>query len=99
MLLIAIGYFLALPLVKVFYGAVMESSSREGTYGKNWLGLAVRDENGLPLTASKAWARNFAKIISFLPFGMGYVAGFFDKRQQAFHDRIAGTIVVKLRLV
>jgi uncharacterized RDD family membrane protein YckC len=99
MILIAVLYFLTLPVVKLFYAAVMESSPKQGTYGKNWLGLAVCDEEGARLTAGKAWLRNFAKIFSVLPLGMGYIAGFFNRRQQTFHDRIAGTLVIKLRLV
>lgn len=99
MILIALLYFLTLPIIKLFYAAVMESSPTQGTYGKLWLGLAVCNERGERLGSGQAWLRNAAKIISFLPFGIGYVAGFFNKKQQTFHDRIAGTMVVKLRLV
>jgi uncharacterized RDD family membrane protein YckC len=30
---------------------------------------------------------------------MGYLTGFFDKKQQGLHDKIAGTLVIKDRLL
>jgi uncharacterized RDD family membrane protein YckC len=43
--------------------------------------------------------RNLSKIISTGTIGLGYMMGFFDKKQQCLHDKIAGTLVIKDRLI
>ncbi|MXV17952.1 RDD family protein [Hufsiella ginkgonis] len=97
--LISISLPLLLLPVKIVYAAVMEGSQRQGTFGKSWLGLKVCDETGLPISTGRAFARNLAKLLSGLLLGIGYLTGFFDRRQQCLHDKMAGTLVVKERLV
>ncbi len=91
--------FIALPLIRLIYGSIMESSAKQATWGKILLGLRVTDENGNPPTAAQAWGRNFAKIICLATAGIGYVTGFFSKRQQGLHDLMASTLVIKARLL
>ncbi|HEY0896571.1 MAG TPA: RDD family protein [Sphingobacteriaceae bacterium] len=96
---VSVSGLLLLPVVKIPYSIVMESSSREGTYGKSWLGLKVTDEHGERLTVSHATIRNLAKIVSKLTLGIGYLSGFFDRKQQCLHDKIAHTMVIRDRLM
>jgi uncharacterized RDD family membrane protein YckC len=77
----------------------MESSVRQGTWGKVLMGLKVSDEKGNPITFNRSLVRNLSKILSTAMLGLGYLMGFFDKRQQCLHDRIAGTVVIKDRLI
>ncbi|HXH99101.1 MAG TPA: RDD family protein [Sphingobacteriaceae bacterium] len=93
-----LGLALAL-LTKIFYSTLMESSIRQATYGKSLLGLKVTDELGGRLSVNKALVRNMAKLVSKLTVGIGYLSGFFDKKQQCLHDKIAGTMVIKDRLL
>ncbi|HEY1025951.1 MAG TPA: RDD family protein [Sphingobacteriaceae bacterium] len=88
-----------IPVSRIPYSILLESSGRQGTFGKVLLGLKVTDENGLRITTARAASRNLAKLISKLTLGVGYLSGFFDKRQQCLHDKIAGTLVVRDRLV
>ena len=88
-----------IPILEYFYATFMEASSRRGTYGKFWLGIKVSDEQGLPVSFGRSLVRNTSKWLSALTLGLGYLMGFFDKRQQCLHDRIAGTLVIKDRLV
>jgi uncharacterized RDD family membrane protein YckC len=39
--------------------------------------------------------RYFAYFISSLPLGLGFIWVAFDKRKQGWHDKIAGTVVIK----
>jgi uncharacterized RDD family membrane protein YckC len=91
--------FIALPLIRLVYGSIMESSAKQATWGKILLGLKVTDESGNPPTAAQAWGRNFAKITCLATAGIGYVVGFFSKRQQGLHDLMASTLVIKARLM
>jgi len=91
--------FIVVPVAKFVYACIMEASSRQGTFGKFWLGIKVCDEQGLPLNLNRSFARNVAKLLSLLTLGIGYMIGFFNKKQQCLHDSIAGTLVIKDRLV
>lgn len=88
-----------IPLAKMIYSTIMEASSRQGSYGKVLMGLKVSDEQGLPITFSRSVVRNLSKLLCIATLGLGYMMGFFDKRQQCLHDRIAGTLVIKDRLI
>lgn len=88
-----------IPIAKLIYSMIMESSPRQGTYGKVLMSLKVSDEKGSPITFSRSLVRNLSKLICVATLGLGYMMGFFDKRQQCLHDRIAGTLVIKDRLI
>lgn len=95
----ALSGLVIIPIVKMIYGIVAESSPKQGTYGKVLMGLKVTDEQGNPITSAQAVVRNVAKLICIATLGLGYAYGFFDKRQQGLHDKMAGTLVIKDRLL
>ncbi|WP_423149128.1 RDD family protein [Rubrolithibacter danxiaensis] len=90
---------IVVPGIKFIYAFIAEASFRQGTFGKYWLGLKVTDEKGRRITSSRSFVRNLAKILSFFTLGIGYLVGFLSKRQQCLHDKIAGTLVIKDRLL
>lgn len=96
---VAAAGLIMIPLIKMIYASVMEASEKQGTYGKFWLGIKVSDEQGLRVTTGRSITRNIAKWLSVLTLGIGYLTGFFDKKQQCLHDHLAGTLVIKDRLV
>jgi uncharacterized RDD family membrane protein YckC len=77
------------------YFALMESGSGQATLGKRAVGLKVVDINGEPIGFGKATGRYFAKIISALVFYLGFIWVGFDSRKQGWHDKMAGTLVVR----
>ena len=96
---LAISLLVVIPVVKLIYHVVMESSTKQATYGKQLLHIRVTDMDGYRITLGHALGRNFAKIFSVLSIGVGYLYSFFNKKQQCLHDIIAETLVVKDRLV
>lgn len=88
----------AIPLAKVIYHIVMESSAKQATYGKQMLRIRVVDLNGDRISTGMAISRNLLKLLSTLPFCLGYVIAFFNKKQQCLHDMLANTLVIKERL-
>ena len=82
-------------LVAFFYWPVLESTERQATLGKQVLGIQVTDTNGARTSFVRALLRNLAKIISSLPFGLGFLLAAFTPRRQALHDMITKCLVVR----
>lgn len=80
------------------YYSISESSTWQGTLGKRLLGLQVVDLNGHRIRFGRATARYCLKTTeSFLCcIGLaGYVMAAFTEKNQALHDMVVGTLVVK----
>ena len=84
-------------IVGWLYFALLESSERGATVGKMALGLRVVTDQGQRLTFLNATGRYFAKFISALILGIGFIMVAFTDRKRGLHDMIAGTLVVKTR--
>ena len=78
------------------YFAVFESSGWMASPGKKALGLIVTDEQGMRLSIGRATRRYFAKILSGLLLGLGFVMVAFTARKQGLHDKIFHTLVLKV---
>jgi uncharacterized RDD family membrane protein YckC len=98
-IIISFASIVLIPIFRSIYVTVMEASSQQASLGKRLLGLKVCDEMGKRLSLSKSILRNLCKWISALTLGIGYLMGFFDRKQQCLHDKMAGTLVVKERLL
>ena len=77
------------------YYALMESSAKQATVGKMALGIIVTDLEGRRIGFGKATGRHFAKILSALILGIGFLMVAFTQRKQGLHDILAGTLVVR----
>jgi uncharacterized RDD family membrane protein YckC len=83
-------------LVQWLYHAYLESGERQGTWGKQMLGLYVTDLTGNLITFGRASGRFFAKIVTgMIPLGIGYIMAGFTDRKQALHDMIASCLVLR----
>lgn len=77
------------------YFTISESSSWQATPGKRMLGLRVADEAGNRIGFGRANGRYFAKFLSAIILGIGYLMVAFTDKKQGLHDKIAGTLVFK----
>ena len=67
-----------------------------GTPGKMALKLKIVDaKTGNRLSLGKAIGRYFAYIAAILPLGIGLLWVGIDKKKQGWHDKLAGTMVIK----
>ncbi|HSC96248.1 MAG TPA: RDD family protein, partial [Burkholderiales bacterium] len=82
-------------VIAILYWPLMESSERRATIGKQLLGIQVVDMSGAQLNFVRALLRNLAKIISSLPFGLGFLLAAFTAKKQALHDMITKCLVVR----
>ncbi|MAM89256.1 MAG: RDD family protein [unclassified Hahellaceae] len=69
---------------------------KSATPGKIWLNLEIVDaETGREPRTSQLIKRYFAYYLSMLPFCLGFFAVGSDRRKQGWHDKLAGTLVVR----
>ncbi len=87
------------PCTKFILCVASEGSKKQASIGKMLIGVKVTDEQGRPIGYGKALGRNLAKLVGIATLGIGFFTGFFDRRQQCLHDKIAGTLVIKDRLI
>jgi uncharacterized RDD family membrane protein YckC len=72
--------------------------AKQGTPGKMLLSLRIVDAaTGDRISTGQAIGRYFAYIPSALVFGLGFLWVAFDRRKQGWHDKLAGTLVVRGR--
>jgi len=71
---------------------------KQATPGKMLVKARILDAKtgGKPSTAQFI-GRYFAYYVSLIPLGLGIIWIAFDKRKQGWHDKLAGTVVVRYR--
>jgi uncharacterized RDD family membrane protein YckC len=76
------------------YEALMTSSEWQATLGKRAMNMAVTDLQGQRVSFARATGRYFAKWVSALTLGVGFLIVAFTEKKQGLHDLIASTVVV-----
>ena len=77
------------------YEAAMLSSKKQATVGKLVMGIIVTNTDGNPISFARATGRHFAKYLSCLILGIGFIMVAFTPRKQALHDMISDTLVLR----
>lgn len=85
----AIGF-----LIGVIYCVTLDASAKQGTWGKQIVGLKVTDLDGRRLSVGRAIGRFFARYLTICTCGIGYLLPLFTKNRQTLHDMICGCIVL-----
>ncbi len=79
----------------IIYCTIMESTSRQGTFGKQIVGIIVVNKEGQRMSFDESIKRNSSKVLSALVFGLGFIWILFSKKKQGWHDLIAKTFVIE----
>lgn len=88
------GNWLLVVMLWLYY-AYFESSAKQATFGKQALGIKVCGADGQRISFLRASGRHFAKYISGLILGIGYLMAAFTSKKQGLHDMIASCLVIK----
>jgi uncharacterized RDD family membrane protein YckC len=88
----SVFFELVLPAVAVIIFWIYRSA----TPGKMVMGAKIVDATtyGKP-TNGQLIGRYFAYYVSMLPIFLGFIWVGFDKRKQGWHDKLAGTVVIR----
>lgn len=77
-------------------GVIVFWMVKQATPGKMALSLRVLDaDTGNSLSAGQSVGRYLAYFVSTLPLFIGIIWVAFDKKKQGWHDKLAGTVVVR----
>jgi uncharacterized RDD family membrane protein YckC len=72
--------------------------ARQATPGKMLFRARVVDERtGARLTTRQSIGRYLGYYVSLFAFGLGFLWVAFDPRKQGWHDKLAGTVVIRPR--
>lgn len=80
--------------INIIYFSVLEASRFQATLGKRMVDIKVTDKNGNRISLLQSFARNLAKLLSSLPFYIGYLIAGVSRRKQALHDLMTGSFIV-----
>ena len=90
------GVVLGVFLLNSGYFAFFETVWNGQTPGKRFAQLRVMKDDGRPISAYDAIARNLLRIVDQLPalYGVGVLSVLFSKQSKRLGDFVAGTVVV-----
>ena len=90
-----IPQLVANTLINAFYFIYFHALTGQ-TVGKLALGLKVVNRDGGAIGFGRATVRYFGSLISLLFAGLGFAWIAFDGRKQGWHDKMAGSFVVRV---
>lgn len=82
-------------VVAFAYSVIFWVNFEGATPGKRFLGIKVIKESGEKINYSTALIRFIGYLVSMIPLYLGYLWMVWDKKKQAWHDKLAKTVVVK----
>ncbi len=82
-------------LISFFYFGVLQGYW-QGTLGKKALGLRLVRTDLSRVDVPQTVVRYLMSIVSGIALGLGYLWVVFDPEKRAWHDRVAGTRVIRL---
>jgi len=90
-------FFVSFIFLHMFYFTLFHACSGQ-TIGKMILGIRVVTEDKKQVSPAVAFLRWVGCILSFIPFGSGFLWSAVDKDHCAWHDRLAQTRVVSAEM-
>jgi len=81
-------------IIGAIYYVTLDCSAKQGTWGKQIVGLKVTDLDGRRISAGRAFCRFLARYLSICTCGIGFLLPLFTKQRQTLHDLICGCVVL-----
>lgn len=87
-------FFIGAPLLMIPLYLVVLHACGGQTVGKIIMGIKLVSTDGKPVSAGASFLRVTAVILSLLPLGAGFLWAAISRNRSAWHDIIAGTMVI-----
>lgn len=88
-------FWLAGMVIQFLYYVILETSQKQGTWGKQIVGIKVTDLEGNRITTGRAIGRWGAKVLNGCTLGIGLLTPLFTEKKQTLHDMLAGCLALK----
>ncbi|MCK9229158.1 MAG: RDD family protein [Syntrophales bacterium] len=88
---LSVGVLMNMAYYTIFHGAGGQ------TPGKWVVGVKVIRDTGEEMTLGYAFLRWVGYLVSYMFLCLGFLWAAFDGRKQGWHDKIAGTLVIRTR--
>ena len=82
-------------IVGCIYSVTLDSSAKQGTWGKQIVGLKVTDLAGQRISVGRAFGRFFARYLSVCTCGIGFLLPLFTEKRQTLHELICGCLTLQ----
>ena len=96
---VGIAYFASIVL-PFFYYTIFHGRASGQTPAKRMLGIRVADERGESIGYGRAFGRYAITVIFaillFIPLLLDYLWPLWDTKNEALHDKVVGSVVVKI---
>ena len=89
-------YYCVTVFISMLYFTYFHGTTGQ-TFGKMVFGLKVVQATGEKMTLGIGFLRWVGYIISTVVFYLGFIWIAFDGRKQGWHDKIAGTLVIRVK--
>jgi uncharacterized RDD family membrane protein YckC len=86
-----------IALLSILYYVVLESGSRQATFGKMLMGIKVTNLEGVKISIARSFGRSLSKVLLSPIAAIDFIVCTFSSKKQALHDMIAGTLVLRSR--
>lgn len=96
MIFVGFLFLLVVYVAPIAYLIAFEGSPKGQTYGKHVMRIRVVRDHGGAVGYGRATGRAFARILSAIPFLLGYLWMLWDPERRTWHDMLAGTRVVRV---
>jgi uncharacterized RDD family membrane protein YckC len=96
LLLIMVVYLILIFVWSIGYYVCFWSAGGQ-TPGKMILGIRVISTSGEIISLPRAFLRYIGQIIGSIPLCLGFLWIIWDRDKQGWHDKIAGTLVVRAK--
>ena len=95
----AAGALIATPILQIVYFTLLHGGVDGQSFGDAAFGIAVRNADGRRATYGQAFGRTLLVMLFLTLWFLGGFLDFlwplWDRQRQAWHDKVAGTIVVR----
>lgn len=88
------GFWVSTLLFLTYFTLFVGESGQ--TPGKKLLGISIVRVNGRSVSYGQALTRALGYYVSSLLFGLGFLWALWDRRNQTWHDKLVGTVVVRV---
>ena len=82
-----------MPICYFFYCVFRQSSKKMATIGQKIVGIEVITIDDEPMSFTKAFVHNFAKILNVITLGIGFIILIFTPKKQSLSDIVTKTCV------